>query len=531
MKKILTALSFLLVASFFATPTVKADSTSDVNRDGVVNIFDYNLLIDQKGSLAASEFVEFKSNFDKLVTSTPVPPVPVSQNSGPKVGVLFGGLASDKHTKRNETEGVMAFPEWKDRLPYFTVVRSKDTLTINQDDQRVIDQEIEMASAAGLDYFLFEGFPGNYANSSNYGINMYLNSPKKSLLQFAMLISTERFTNPEINDKNIDTLIPYFKDSGYLSWNSRPVLFLFTLDRVVADIGQAKTTAYIKALKQSIKTKIGSEPYLVLIDNGSQANLPLAKSFGFDARSSYLGGTGNLSRSVKSQQYPYLAELNRNYWDTYSGSDLDYIPSAMMGIDPRPKARNVIFHDWGDDPVWVQQGTPKQLADQIGSAVDWVKSNKKVAKAGLVLVAHWSSIAEGQWLVPTLSEGNARLNAIAKVLDGRQMNAPTSPYADGSLPALPLGNLAITSPKKMTGFDRNATIHVTGSAPFASRVNLKLGTSSLFFINVKGGLGGDKDNYNFDVELIAPIDSGRYTLSVSSPDTTNKVDVSSIIIR
>jgi hypothetical protein len=49
-------------------------------------------------------------------------------------------------------------------------------------------------------------------------------------------------------------------------------------------------------------------------------------------------------------------------------------------------------------------------------AIDWTTSNQESAKAQTILIYAWNESDEGGWLVPTLSEGNARLDAIRSVL-------------------------------------------------------------------------------------------------------------------
>ncbi len=51
--------------------------------------------------------------------------------------------------------------------------------------------------------------------------------------------------------------------------------------------------------------------------------------------------------------------------------------------------------------------------------LDWVARYPETAEANAILIYAWNEIDEGGWLVPTLAEGTARLDAIKKVLERR----------------------------------------------------------------------------------------------------------------
>ena len=46
----------------------------------------------------------------------------------------------------------------------------------------------------------------------------------------------------------------------------------------------------------------------------------------------------------------------------------------------------------------------------------WVEKNPVAAESKAVLIYAWNENDEGGWLVPTLSEGAARVEALGKVL-------------------------------------------------------------------------------------------------------------------
>ena len=69
--------------------------------------------------------------------------------------------------------------------------------------------------------------------------------------------------------------------------------------------------------------------------------------------------------------------------------------------------------------LYYEPPKPQELAEHASRALKWLQANRATAKAGLALIYAWNENDEGGWLVPTLSEGTARLDALAKVLRDR----------------------------------------------------------------------------------------------------------------
>jgi len=51
--------------------------------------------------------------------------------------------------------------------------------------------------------------------------------------------------------------------------------------------------------------------------------------------------------------------------------------------------------------------------------LDWLVAYPEAAEPNAVLIYAWNEFDEGGWLAPTLGDGTARLDAIAKVLGKR----------------------------------------------------------------------------------------------------------------
>ncbi len=309
-------------------------------------------------------------------------------------------------------------------------------------------------------------------------------------MHYTLMVSASRFGEATWKEKYIPILAKYFQDPQYLRANGKkPLLYIMGFDKLVADLGSVEASQRMIDVKGAIQSAIGPFPYLAMVDSGSKDSYSNAAYYRFESKTSYLGGSGGASYGQTGAPYINLADANAKYWDTFVGAGLDYIPTVATGLDPRPKFANALFHDWGPNSAWFLQGSAKEIANQVSRAVNWVKKNPNNASAKTLFIAHWSSPGEGQWIVPTIKEGNARLNEISKVLGGKIMTTPVSPYAGNPPPEHPTNPVTITNLKNLSKVKVNQPIHIIGEADYATRITMKMGSNKLFFINVKGGDG------------------------------------------
>lgn len=128
------------------------------------------------------------------------------------------------------------------------------------------------------------------------------------------------------------------------------------------------------------------------------------------------------------QPYARLAEHVEAFWAQCRDTGAQVAPIVMSGWDRRPRiARPMPWETWQKPGVGMDRycsaPTPAELAGHMGRALDWIRTNEASARAGLVITYAWNENDEGGWLVPTLSEGTARLDALRSVL---------RPAADGT---------------------------------------------------------------------------------------------------
>ena len=129
--------------------------------------------------------------------------------------------------------------------------------------------------------------------------------------------------------------------------------------------------------------------------------------------------------------YARLTEHVRNrYWDVCRRYRIPTITFVTTGWDTRPRLEHPVPWIPGvarpePTPAAKQEALiddvtakPAELARHLQEALEWTRNNRALNPANALLIYAWNENDEGGWLIPTLGEGTARLEAITDVLKG-----------------------------------------------------------------------------------------------------------------
>jgi hypothetical protein len=313
--------------------------------------------------------------------------------------------------------------EWHYRLPFYANV-SDGKFEVRSDNQAVMDREIKFASAAGLDYWAFDYSDKEIREKKKIGINLFLSSRYRNRINFAVvLLGADKAEWPG----EIDDLISLFKQPTYQKvLDGRPLVYWFYLEKLPEAFGseQAANEAIRHLRDEVVKAGLKS-PYIVGMNPSDGAHT--IDHLGLDAMSAYtMSGD---SQTTERKEYPYseLARINRDYWNACKAAGEDVVPIVNTGWDARPRwwdTELMKLYNGGERPYFTRV-TPAQIADNLKDAIEWNKRNPTAAKANAVIIYAWNETDEGGWLVPTLSEGAARLDAIKRVIVEERRRAPS----------------------------------------------------------------------------------------------------------
>jgi len=145
--------------------------------------------------------------------------------------------------------------EFHYRIPFYVTVVSPTNISFNADRQEIMDQEIIFAKHAGIDYFAFDTYCtfGENCSTNNtyckqyyqqtshqycpqnpaYGLDLYLSSAYKSLLNFTLVLLGSSPCDPTFQQQYIDLM----KHEQFQTVKGgRPLLYLFQFDNNEADM-------------------------------------------------------------------------------------------------------------------------------------------------------------------------------------------------------------------------------------------------------------------------------------------------------
>jgi hypothetical protein len=237
-----------------------------------------------------------------------------------EVGPTVGAIRWDAWTGGNITKQVersLGPEKYHTRLTWFAEVLDGKTVRIDGSPQEVMDREIDWAARAGLDYWVFLTYPKNSELSSALG--QYLSRSKRDQINFCLILHSALTLPEEQWKKERDRSLGLLREPGYQNvLGDRPLVYAFT----GADFPFERFADFLNEAR-----KQGHRPYCVFMGWNPAAEIKEAKSWGFDAVSSYAkgGSQANFSDLAKATE--------KDLWDNASPAP----PRPRTSSSPTPR--------------------------------------------------------------------------------------------------------------------------------------------------------------------------------------------------
>jgi hypothetical protein len=308
--------------------------------------------------------------------------------------------------------------KWHHRLPFFGVIVSEEEVSIDGASQEVMDKEIAYASGAGLDYWAFVTYePGD---AMSIGMKLYLASEHKHDIRFCLITELGRWGTKQTYPEKIRRFAGLMKEETYQKvLDGRPLIYLgFISDDIVArNWGSLEELRKaVDELRRLAREADLGDPYIVIMDFTPVRGRQLQLALGADAISSYATST-----RVAAAPYPELAKQAAGFWERCKATGSQVVPLVMSGWDRRPRVEHPVPWETWQKPnegieFYYEAPKPAELAAHLKDALEWTLANFETVPASAVIIYAWNENDEGGWLVPTLSEGTARLDALRSLL-------------------------------------------------------------------------------------------------------------------
>jgi len=365
---------------------------------------------------------EFLKTATLLVSIAAMFPAQISRAAA--TDVLVGAIRWDAWQEggsiQKAVEKTLGPSHWHYRLPYFAKVSGPNSVVINGGTQAIMDQEINYAADAGIDYWAFCVYSDDSGMSR--GLHLYLNSPLKHRINFALNLQGGNLAEgSESWDAQLTRYVNYFKDSAYLKvLGDRPLVFIFNPIKLTSRF--PKPSAIAAAINQlrAATTNAGlGNPYIVYQGWSPKSDFNTMQEYGLDATGAYAVGAD----PGGDKPFATLAAKAHRFWEQGKASGANFVPIVTSGWDNRPRYETPVPWTPGSTNNALPP-TPVELADHLADALNWTSRHRdSVTPANTVLIYAWNENDEGGWLCPTLnpdgSANNDRLAAIAAKLKNR----------------------------------------------------------------------------------------------------------------
>ena len=211
-----------------------------------------------------------------------------------------------------------------------------------------------------------------------------------------------------------DYLVERFSDANYQKvMGNRPLVYFFETENWMPLWGSREAVRGAwKVLGDKCTARGLGRPYIAVMVFDPGTGERLLDEQQLDAISAYANPGGN---NCKEQPYTALTAQNRWFWNACAATGRRFIPTVNAGWDFRPEKHHGFSYRQADAD-WFTPPTPAELADHLKASLDWVGEHRNLCEANAVLLYSWNEFNEGGWLVPTIKEGPARVEALGRVL-------------------------------------------------------------------------------------------------------------------
>ena len=324
---------------------------------------------------------------------------------------VVGAIRWDAWTGGGVTEQVertLGLKKYHDRLPWFAEVLDGGTVRIDGGRQTIMDQEIDFAVAAGLDYWAFLLYEEN--TSMSVALKQYLQSKKRGQVRFCLILHNTLNAKGAQWPRERERAVALLKEPGYQTvLGGRPLVYAFCGETFPLD----RFNEFLAAAG-----KEGLNPYCVYMGWNPVADFNRVSKMGFSAVSAYArpGGQETFTDLV--------ASVEKDYWQKAVEAKIPYVPLVTTGWDKRPRQDNPVSWEkkqaYHTQKVFPSRATPEEVSAHLSRAVSFVKSNPVICEANAIIIYAWNEYDEGGWIAPTRGlDGKpdaGRLDAIGKIL-------------------------------------------------------------------------------------------------------------------
>jgi glycosyl transferase family WbsX len=295
------------------------------------------------------------------------------------------------------------FPERTPTLGYY-----------REGDPDVMDWQIKWAVEHGISFFAFDWYWDRGHRQLEHALHDgYLRARFRSFIKFCLLWANH---NPPGSFSEADLLAlvdywiaQYFCQPEYLTLDGKPVVIVFSPERLREDMGSEAVGLAIRRMRARTEAAGFRGLFVVgALDADPAALVALAKE-GYDAATGYnYPRAGMEDDGAREAPYDSAVDGYERIWaDMAAAGILDYIPVAEPGWDARP---------WHGAKALVRTGRhPEKFREMLSRGRAFTDRHPVAGRRKLILIEAWNEYGEGAVIEPHREWGFGYLDAVRDV--------------------------------------------------------------------------------------------------------------------
>jgi hypothetical protein len=313
--------------------------------------------------------------------------------------------------------GVYYFPGWHSASQWHPLERFPERKPLlgwyREGDPEVADWHIKWAVEHGITFFAYDWYWSQGSRQLEHALHDgYFRARYRSLLKFCLLWANHNAPNTSSLEDCLAVtrywIQNYFRRQEYLRVEDKPVMIIFSTERLTADLGSEGVRNAIAEMRAECgRAGLPGLYLMACVADAGQARAAAAE--GYDAVTAYTWPGLGLQSTELSGPYESLLEgYRRNWLHIISESPIPLALPICGGWDSRP---------WHGHNNIVRFGrTPDLFRRHLEDAKRTLQSQSTPRPPSqLLLIEAWNEWGEGSYIEPHREFGFGYLDAIRQV--------------------------------------------------------------------------------------------------------------------
>ena len=314
--------------------------------------------------------------------------------------------------------GAYYFPGWKAASQWHPLERFPERKPLlgwyREGSPEVADWHIKWAVEHGITFFAYDWYWSQGSRSLEHGLHDgFFKARYHSLLKFCLLWANHNAPHTSsLEDCRAVTqywIQNYFRRPEYLTLGGKPIIIIFSTDRLTADLGGAKVKEAFEAMRAECR-QAGLPGLYLMACVGDAGQARQAAAEGYDAVTAYnWPGLGIHTAELYAPFESLLEGYRRNWAHIIEQATIPMCLPVCGGWDSRP---------WHGDNNLVRFGrTPELFRRHLADAKHVLElGTTNTAPLNMVLIEAWNEWGEGSYIEPHKEFAFGYLDAIRETM-------------------------------------------------------------------------------------------------------------------